>query len=154
MLRSKIRHHHHHHFIYDSSGVVLQTMEVLVVLAAFFLMRKRRRSSGKKEEFLNLLLRSKIRHHQSSRHYHLPTTIITIMTQFGSSVTVKGSVAHCSSNIRGKKEEFGKKRRVCQSLLSLAIDLFAQHEIVVARAKARDSRFVPCNCEAKCRTIC
>jgi hypothetical protein len=31
------------------------------------------------------------------------------MTQFGSSVTVKGSVAHCSSQkeeVRGKKEEF------------------------------------------------
>jgi hypothetical protein len=53
-----------------------------------------------------------------------------------------------------KKKSSGKKRRVCQSLLSLAIDLFAQHEIVVARAKARDSRFVPCNCEAKCGTIC
>ena len=78
------------------------------------------------------------------------------MTQFGSSVTVKGSVAHCSTvAIFGeKKKSAGKKRRVCQSLLSLAIDLFAQHEIVVARAKARDSRFVPCNCEAKCGTIC
>ena len=44
--------------------------------------------------------------------------------------------------------------KAVRHLHSLAIDLFAQHEIVVARAKARDSRFVPSNCEAKCGTIC
>ena len=46
----------------------------------------------------------------------------------------------------GKKEEFGEKKksfgRVGQSLLSLAIDMFAQHGIVATRANERHVRFV------------
>ena len=49
-----------------------------------------------------------------------------------------------------EKRRVGEKRRVCQSLLSLAIDLFAQHGTVATRAKARHLRFVSCNCEVKC----
>ena len=48
----------------------------------------------------------------------------------------------------GKKDEFefgGKEKsfgRVCQFLLSLAIDLFAQHGIVATRTNERHLRFV------------
>ena len=40
----------------------------------------------------------------------------------------------------GKKEEFGEKKK--SSLLSLAIDLFAQHGIVATRANERHLRLV------------
>jgi hypothetical protein len=56
--------------------------------------------------------------------------------------------------MRKRRRRSSGKKRVCQSLLSLAIDLFAQHGIVATRANEGDLRSVSRNGEVKCGTIC
>ena len=78
--------------------------------------------------------------------------------QFVSSVTDKGS-ANSPGRIlldEEKKKKFGKKEEfVNLFFLLLAIDLFVCPAWNVAtRANEGDLRFVSCNCEVKCGTIC